>query len=49
VFTEEDRVVITFLRQNKGYGARRLIEEFPLKNWWLKQTSEENMITLGMG
>jgi len=31
VFTEEDSVVIKFLRQNKGYSARRLVKEFPLK------------------
>ena len=31
VFTEEDRVVIKFLRQNKGYSARRLVKEFSLK------------------
>jgi len=31
MFTDEDRVVIKFLRQNKGYDARRLVEEFPLK------------------
>ena len=33
VFTEEDHVVIKFLHQNKGYSARRLVKEFPLKNW----------------
>jgi len=33
MFTEEDSVVIKCLRQNKGYSARRLVEEFPLKNW----------------
>jgi len=32
-FTEEDRVVIKFLRQNKCHCARRLVKEFPLKNW----------------
>jgi len=42
VFTEEDRVVIKFLRQNKGYSTRRLVKEFPLKNWLFEQTSEEN-------
>jgi len=31
VFTEEDCVVIKFLRQNKGYSARRFVKEFPLK------------------
>jgi len=42
VFTEEDCVVIKFLRQNTGYSATRLVEEFLLKNWRLEQTSEEN-------
>jgi len=42
VFTEEDHVVIKFLHQNKGYSARRLVKEFPLKNWQFEQTSEEN-------
>jgi len=42
VFTEEDRVLIKLLRQNKGYSARRLVKEFTLKNWWFEQTSEEN-------
>jgi len=42
VFTEEDHVVIKFLRQNKGYSARHLVKEFPLKNWQFEETSEEN-------
>jgi len=33
VFTEEDHVVIKFLRQNKGYSARRMVKEFLLKKW----------------
>jgi len=33
LFTEEDRVVIKFLRQNKGYSARRFVQEFSLKSW----------------
>ena len=32
VFTE-DCIAIKFLLQNKGYSARRLIKEFPLKIW----------------
>jgi len=31
VFTEEDCVVIKYLRQNKGYSAGRLVKEFLLK------------------
>jgi len=33
VFTEEDCVVIKYLRQNKGYSAGRLVKEFLFKNW----------------
>jgi len=43
VFTEEDRFVIKFLSQNQGYSTRRLVNEFPLKNWQFEQTSEENL------
>ena len=32
MFTQEDRVVIKFLRQNKDYRTRHLAKEFPLKN-----------------
>ena len=42
VFTKEDRVVIKFLYQNKGYSARRSVKEFPLKSWQFEQNSEEN-------
>jgi len=41
VFAEED-LVIKFLHQNKGYSARRLVQELPLKSWKIDQTSEEN-------
>ena len=36
--TEEDRVAIKCLRQNKGYSAR--VNEFLLKmeHWWFEQT-----------
>ena len=33
VFTEEDKHVITFLRKNKNYGAKRFLKEFPDKGW----------------
>ena len=33
VFSDSDRVLITELRAAKGYGARRLMKEFPMKNW----------------
>jgi transposase len=35
VFTNDDKVAIKFLRQNKGYGAKRLMSEFPTKSWKL--------------
>lgn len=33
VFSVEDKILIKELRQTKGYGAKRLIREFPMKNW----------------
>ena len=33
VFSSDDRILIRELRASKGYGARRLMKEFPLKNW----------------
>lgn len=35
VFSRDDRILIRELRQSKGYSARRLLKEFPLKNWSL--------------
>jgi len=35
VFTEEDKVAIKFLRDTKRYGAKRLLAEFPAKQWSL--------------
>ena len=35
VFSAEDRILIKCLREQKGYGAKRLILEFPNKNWSL--------------
>jgi len=32
-FSEEDKHVIKFLRQNKRYGARRFLKECPHKSW----------------
>jgi len=34
-FSEEDKVLIKVLRQEKGYGAKKFIKEFPNKNWSL--------------
>lgn len=32
-FSEEDKHIIKYLRQSKGYGSVRLWREFPQKNW----------------
>ena len=32
-FSKEDKHVIKFLRQNKHYGAKRFLKEFPHKSW----------------
>jgi len=36
VFSEEDRIFIKNLYELKGYGAKRLIKEFPTKGWKLR-------------
>ena len=33
VFTKEDGKLIKVLRQSKGYSARKLLAEFPNKDW----------------
>jgi len=33
VFSEDDRVLIKVLRQDKGYNVWTLLSEFPHKNW----------------
>lgn len=35
VLTNDDKIVIKFLRETKGYGAKRLMSEFPTKSWKL--------------
>ena len=32
-FSEEDKHVIKFFIQNKHYGAKRFLKEFPHKSW----------------
>ena len=34
-FTDDDKIVIKFLRQNKRYAAKRFISEFREKRWSL--------------
>ena len=36
VFSKEDRILIQNLYEFKGYGAKRLIKEFPQKGWKLR-------------
>jgi hypothetical protein len=38
-FSKEDRILIMELRAAKGYGARRLLKEFPAKPWSLSALS----------
>jgi len=40
VFSEEDKVLIKVLRQEKGYGAKKFIREFPNKNWSLSSLNK---------
>ena len=40
VFSAEDKILIKKLRETKGYGVRRLITEFPMKNWSLAGVSK---------
>jgi len=35
VFAKEDKVAVIFLRENKHYGAKRLLSEFPSEQWSL--------------
>jgi transposase len=39
VLTVEDRILIRELREHKGYGAKRLLKEFPMKQWSLASVS----------
>ena len=33
--SEEDKIIIKYLRQKFGYGAKRIIKDHPKKNWGL--------------
>ena len=33
---EEDKIIIKYLRQKFGYGAKRIIKDHPEKNWGLR-------------
>jgi hypothetical protein len=38
-FTDEDRVLIKALRLEKRYGARKIVKEYPGRNWKLRSVS----------
>jgi hypothetical protein len=40
VFTSDDRILIKALRIEKGYGAKRLLNEFPSKPWSLSAVNK---------
>ena len=42
VLSEEDRVLIKHLHYFKGYGAKRLISEYPAKDW--KKTTVKDFL-----
>jgi len=56
VFTEEDKVAVKFLHENKHYGAKRFMKEFPAKqrslsrlNRILKKIDERSSIEQTIG
>ena len=34
--SEEDKIIINYLRQKFGYGTKRIIKDHPEKNWDLR-------------
>jgi len=40
VFSKEDKVLIKVLHQEKGYRAKKLMKEFPNKNWSLSSVKK---------
>ena len=34
--SEEDKIIIKYLQQKFGYGAKRIIKDHPEKNWGLR-------------
>ena len=34
--SEEDKIIIKYLRQKFGYGAKKIIKDHPEKNWGLR-------------
>ena len=39
-FTKEDKIVIKVLSQEKGYGAKKFVKEFPDRNWSLSSLNK---------
>ena len=39
-FTKEDKIGIKVLRQEKGYGAKKFVKEFPDRNWSLSSLNK---------
>ena len=37
--SEEDKIIIKYLRQKFGYGAKRIIKDHPEKNWGLRNVA----------
>lgn len=35
VLSEEDRILIRYFRQKHNYGAKKIVKEFPEKNWYV--------------
>ena len=38
-FSEEDKIIIKYLRQKFGYGTKRIIKDHPEKNWGLRNVA----------
>jgi hypothetical protein len=39
VFSQEDKILIKALHELKGYGARRIVSEFPTKKWIVRSVN----------
>ena len=40
VFTEEDKIIIKYLRQKYGFGAKRIHADYPEKDWRVSALSK---------
>jgi len=45
MLSKDDRVLIKMLRVAKGYGAKRLMAEFPRRNWSLDAVNILTVLT----